>query len=110
MSYSSTKTLWGSSIANVVDSNGGTDIEIVAAKTGYAIVVDCLFVSASAACTDFFMETGASTKIFPNSFLAANSSFSVYEPGIRTAASEALTFSATITGTISVFVRYHYEG
>lgn len=91
------------------DSNGGTDIEIVAAKTGYAIVVDLVSVSASAAAS-FFFESGASTVVFPTHHLVANTSLQLADTSLfRTAGGEALTFSATITGNVSVFVKYHYE-
>ncbi len=90
------------------DSNGGTDIEVVAAVTGGIIVVDSLMVGCSAATTSFFMESGSSTVIYPATSLPVGA-FVHPEPGFKTASGEALTFSATITGTISVFVRYHVE-
>jgi len=91
------------------DSNGGTDIELVAAVTGYRIVVDTLVVSVSATTTGFFLESGASTVIFPTCCFAANSTTQIDDPFVRTTSGAALTFSATITGNISVFVRYHLE-
>lgn len=90
------------------DSNGGNDIEIVAAVSGKRIVVDTIMISVSAD-TTFFFESG-STVIFPTTNVAAKSSFIIYEPRCATAAGVALTLTATITGTISCFVRYHLEG
>ena len=91
------------------DSNGGTDIEIVAAAgADKKIVVDHLTISASATASAF-IESGTSTVIFPTVYLAAGTSYSIDDPGIKTAANSALTFSATITGNISVFVKYHIE-
>ncbi len=109
MSYLATKHTYGSANAQLVDTNGGADIEVVAAKTGYRIVVDFLYVHASAAMTAAFFESG-STNIFQVGGLAANTGISILEPGFATAAGVALTFSATITGEVTVHVRYHYEG
>lgn len=103
------RSIYAPGTALVVDTNGGTDIELVAAVSGKAIVVDYLLVSVSAAATNIFLESSTTTKIFPDLFLAANSTWDTEDPYIRTAAGESLTFSATITGTISVFVRYHLE-
>lgn len=88
------------------DSNGGNDIEIVAAVTGKRIVVDHLTITASAAASAF-LESGASTVIFPTVYLAAGDNYTIDDPGVRTTSGAALTFSATVTGNISVFVKYH---
>lgn len=102
--------MFGSRTAFVnADSNGGTDIEIVAAVTDHLIVVDLLVISGSAAATDVFLESGTGTVIFPKVYIPAGDSIVVDEPFLKTAKSESLTFSATITGTISVFVKYHLE-
>lgn len=109
MSWNETRSMYGSFTALLdADSNGGTDIELIAAVTGKRIVVDHLTISASAAASAF-VESGTSTVIFPTVYLAANTSYSIDEPGIKTAVGAALTFSATITGNISVFVKYHTE-
>lgn len=111
MSWNDTRRMYGSFTAKLdADSNGGTDIELVAAAgAGKAIVVDHITVSGSAA-SSWFLESGASTVIFPTIYMAANTSYSIDEPNIRTAANAALNFTATITGNISVFIKYHIEG
>lgn len=88
------------------DSNGGTDIEIVAAVANHRIVVDHLTISASAAASAF-VESSTTTVIFPTVYIAANTSYVIDDPCIKTALGESLTFSATVTGNISVFVKYH---
>lgn len=109
MSWNETRSMYGQHAAFVnADSNGGTDIEIVAAVTGKKIVVDHLTVTASAAASAF-IESGASTVIFPTVYLAAGDNYTIDEPMVKTAAGEALTFSATVAGNISVFVKYHLE-
>ena len=106
----SIRAMYGQANAFVdADSNGGTDISIVAAKSGYQTVIDTLVITASAAASAF-IESGASTVIFPTVYLAAGDNF-VLEGGnlFRSATNEAVTFSATVTGNISVFVQYHFE-
>lgn len=111
MSYLDIKHTYPSSVALVVDANNNpADLSIVAAVTGKRIVVDFAYVHASAALTAAFFESGTATKIFQLGGLIANTGIPLPEPGFATAAGEALTFTGTITGTISIFVRYHLEG
>ncbi len=93
-------------IANA-DSNGGTDASLVAGATGVVVVVDEIMFTADAACA-IFLESGASTVIFPTVYLAAGDSF-VMDSGnlCRTASGEALTYTAVVTGNVSVFIKYH---
>lgn len=92
------------------DSNGGTDLELVAAPgANKKIVIDNLVISASANASAF-LESGTSTVIFPTVYIAANDPFVLQDVKIVCAANEALTFTATITGNISVWVEYHIEG
>lgn len=90
-------------------TNSKSDQSLVAAVTGYAIVVDLIVVSATAACT-FFLESGTSTTIFPVCSLAAGTTLVIPDPKTRTAASAALTWTNTITGNFSIYVKYHLEG
>lgn len=110
--FQDVRKMYGSATALIDnDSNGGTDQTLVAAVTNCKIVVDELAVSASAAAT-FFLESDGSvsdTVIWPTTNMAANTSFVVYDPGIKTLTGEALLWNATITGNISFFVRYHLE-
>ncbi len=89
------------------DSNGGADTELVAAVAGTVIVVDEIMFTASAACA-VFLESGASTVVFPTVYLAAGDNF-VMDSGnlCRTAVSEALTYTAVVTGNVSIWIKYH---
>lgn len=107
MGWSETRSMFGGVSAYVdADSNGGNDIEIVAAETGKQIVVDRVVVSVSAAASIFF-ESGTSTVIIPTMYLAAGATIDLDDLNFRTTAGAALTASATITGNISILVFYH---
>lgn len=107
MGWSETRSMFGGSVAYIdADSNGGTDIEVVAAAAGKQIVVDRLIVSASAAASIFF-ESGTSTVIIPTLYLAAGDTVDLDDLNFRTTAGAALTASATITGNITIIVQYH---
>lgn len=110
MSWNATRSMYGQFTAMLnADSNGGTDIEIVAAQgAGKKIVVDFILVSTSAAASWFF-ESSTGTVIVPTIYQAANECVYLDEPMVKTAANESLTFSCTITGNVSVFVKYHVE-
>ncbi len=88
------------------DNGGGTDTELVAAVTGHKIVVDEIVVSADAAAS-FFFEHG-STVIFPVTYLAATTPFVLQSDNIcATASGISLTYTATVTGNVSLLVKYH---
>lgn len=107
MGWTETRSMFGGVSAYVdADSNGGNDIELVAAVAGKTIVIDRLIVSASAAASVFF-ETGASTVIFPTLYLAAGTTVDIDDVNFRSTSGASVTFSATITGNISVYVQYH---
>jgi hypothetical protein len=91
------------------DSNGGADIEVVAAVTGAAIVIDYIAISSAAAVTDCFLETGASTVIFPKFAMAAGVPLVLPNVTLRGARGSNIALSATVTGTISIYVQYHLE-
>lgn len=113
MGHYDVRAMYGQATAALdADSNGGTDIELVAAKTGYHIVVDEFVVSMSAA-GNFFVESddaSSDTLKWPTTYLAANTSFGKDGDNLfRTDVSEALVFTISLTGSVSVWVRYHYE-
>ena len=104
--------MYGGSTAFIdADSNGGTDIALVAAKTAHHIVLDYILITASAAASAFIESDGSvsDTVIFPTVYLAAGDNVQIDNPCVRSLVGEALVFNATVTGNISCFVRYHYE-
>ena len=104
------RSLYGENTAFLnADSNGGTDIEMVAAKANHIIVVDYLAVGMSAAGL-FFLESGASTVISPTLYVQASDTVVLdHEYLVQTVVGEALNFNATITGNVSFLLKYHYE-
>lgn len=101
---------WGTAI---IDGQAPTaDVSLVAAVTGKIIVVDSLTITWDPHAATAFFETGTSTKITPTFQLqAAGGTFTIYDPGIKTTAGAALTFTSVgASSVVGVLVRFHLEG
>ena len=110
MSLLDVKQLYPSGVAFIDGVAPAADQSLVAAVTDYAIVVDELLISVGGGAANVFLESGASTVVFPKVYLAINTAVHIVEPGIRTARGSALTATtAGAASTTSVFVRYHLE-
>lgn len=102
--------MYGVGSAQIDGQAPTADVELVAAKEGYYIVVDSFEISVGGAAATCFFESGTATKISPTYYLPQNGS--VVQPScrIKTAKSAALTFTSVgATSTASVRVNYHYE-
>ena len=106
MGWSETRSMYGGVAAySSADNNGGTDTSIVAAVSGKQIVIDRLIISADAASATFFESD--TTQITPTLYTGAGGTIDIDDLNWRTASGVALTYTAVITGNISIVVFYH---
>jgi len=106
------RKMYGVSTAIIAGQGPTADTSVVAAVTNKRIVVDSLTLTWDPHVATAFFEKGTSTAITPTFQLqAAGGIFTIYDPGISTDLSQALTFtSAGTSSVVGVLVRYHLEG
>lgn len=105
-----TRAMYGEGRA-IIDGQAPTaDVELVAATTGFRVVVDYVLITVGTAAATLFFESGTTTKVSPTFHVGINGALEINEPRFVTAGGEALTFTSVgVNSVTAVYVRYHKE-